>query len=208
MPIRGSRLNPKTVPEGQGELFAAHRHHAFLTDSPLIITQAEPNHRRHAVIEQVFSDLEDGPLGHLPSGTFQANAAWLVLAALSCNLTRAIGTLAGRFPAKATGATIRRNLINIPARIATSARRIRLYLPENRPWPPGFLTLWTRTGHRPIQTRPTATPRPPPQKEPRRPRPDGHPAITPAHVARQNRSQPKNQTSKTGSVDRGSGLCG
>ena len=77
MPIRGSRLNPKTVPEGQGELFAAHRHHAFLTDSPLIITQAEPNHRRHAVIEQVFSDLEDGPLGHLPSGTFQANAAWL-----------------------------------------------------------------------------------------------------------------------------------
>jgi hypothetical protein len=106
---RVKRLNPKTVPEGQGELFAAYRHHAFLTDSPLIITQAEPNHRRHAVIEQVFSDLEDGPLGHLPSGKFQANAAWLVLAAISHNLTRATGTLADRFtrkpPAQPSAAT-------------------------------------------------------------------------------------------------------
>lgn len=149
---RVKRLNPATVPEGQGELFAAHRHHALLTDSPLTITQAEPDHRRHAVIEQVFSDLEAGPLGHLPSGKFQANAAWLALAAISYNLTRAAGTLADRFHAKATGATIRRNLINVPARIATSARRTHLHLPEHWPWNPGFLTLWTRTGHRPILT--------------------------------------------------------
>jgi hypothetical protein len=149
---RVKRLNPATVPEGQGELFTVHRHHAFLTDSPLTIAQAEPNHRRHAVIEQVFSDLEDGPLGHLPSGRFQANAAWLVLAAISYNLTRAAGTLADRFHAKATGATIRRNLINIPARIATSARRLRLHLPANWPWTPGFLSLWARTGHQPITT--------------------------------------------------------
>jgi hypothetical protein len=120
-----------------------------MTDNPPVIDQAEPNHRQHAVIEQVFSDLEDGPLGHLPSGKFQANAAWLALAAISYNLTRAAGTLADRFHAKATGATIRRNLINIPARIATSARRIHLHLPEHWPWEPGFLTLWTRTGHRP-----------------------------------------------------------
>ena len=145
---RVKRLNPRTVPEGQGELFAAYRHHALMTDSPLTITQAEPDHRRHAVIEQVFSDLEDGPLGHLPSGKFQANAAWLTLAAISYNLTRATGTLADRHHAKATGATIRRNLINIPARIATSARRFHLHLPEHWPWSPGFLSLWTRTGHR------------------------------------------------------------
>ena len=109
-------------------------------------------HRRHAVIEQVFSDLEAGPLGHLPSGKFQANAAWLTLAAIAHNLTRAAGTLADRFHAKATGATMRRTLINIPARIATSARRIHLHLPENWPWSPGFLTLWARTGHQPITT--------------------------------------------------------
>ncbi|MBR7839671.1 IS1380 family transposase [Actinospica durhamensis] len=147
---RVRRLNPATVPEGQGELFAAYRHHAFHTTNPLVIDQAEPTHRQHAVIEQVFSDLEDGPLGHLPSGRFNANAAWLALAGIAHNLTRAAATLAGRFHAKATGATVRRTLINIPARIASGARRLQLHLPEYWPWAGGFLTLWARTGHRPI----------------------------------------------------------
>ena len=149
---RVKRLNPATVPEGQGELFATYRHHAFHTTNPLVIEQAEPTHRQHAVIEQIFSDLEDGPLAHLPSGKFQANAAWLALAGIAHNLTRAAATLAGRFHAKATGTTVRRTLINIPARIATSARRFHLHLPEHWPWSTGFLTLWTRTGHRPITT--------------------------------------------------------
>lgn len=149
---RVKRLNPKTMPEGQGELFAAHRHHAFLTDSPLILGQAEPMHRAHAVIEQIFADLENGPLSHLPSGKFNANAAWLTLAAIAYNLTRAAGTLAGTFHAKATGATIRRTLINIPARIAASARRIHLHLPEHWPWAQAFTDLWTTTGHRPLTT--------------------------------------------------------
>jgi hypothetical protein len=149
---RVKRLNPAAVSEGQGELFETYRHHAFHTTNPLVIEQAEPTHRQHAVIEQVFSDLEDGPLAHLPSGKFQANAAWLALAGIAHNLTRAAATLAGRFYAKATGSTVRRTLINIPARIATSARRFHLHLPEHWPWSTGFLTLWTRTGHRPITT--------------------------------------------------------
>ncbi len=36
--------------------------------------------------------------------------------------------------AKATAATIRRKLITIPARIASSARRLTLHLPTNWPW--------------------------------------------------------------------------
>ena len=149
---RVKRLNPKSVPEGQGELFAAFRHHAFLTDNRLIIEQAEPMHRAHAVIEQVFADLNDGPLAHLPSGKFNANAAWLALAAIAFNLTRAAGTLASRFHAKATGATIRRTLINVPARIAASARRLHLHLPANWPWAEDFTDLFTATGHRPMTT--------------------------------------------------------
>ena len=62
-----------------------------------------------------------------------ANAAWLVLAAISFNLTRAAGTLASRFHARATTATIRTHLIDVPVRIARSARRLRLHLPER--WP-------------------------------------------------------------------------
>ena len=51
-------------------------------------------HRGHARAEQVFADWTDGPLAHLPSGSFPANAAWVALAAISCNLLRAAGSLA------------------------------------------------------------------------------------------------------------------
>ena len=71
---------------------------------------------------------------------------------MAYNLTRAAGTLAGVFHAKATGSTIRRTLINIPARIATSARRIHLHLPEHWPWAEAFTSLWAATGHRPLIT--------------------------------------------------------
>ncbi len=60
-------LNPSAATDGQGELFAAYRYHAVFTDSPFELTQAESQHRGHAIIEQVFADLLDGPLAHLPS---------------------------------------------------------------------------------------------------------------------------------------------
>ena len=97
-----------------------------------------------AIIEQVHADLKNGPLAHLPSGVFTANSAWLVLAVIAFNLTRAAGILAdhaGRL-AKATTATIRRTLIQVPARIARSARRITLHLPRSWPWEEGLTRLF------------------------------------------------------------------
>jgi hypothetical protein len=85
-------------------------------------------------------DLKAGPLAHLPSGKCAANSAWLVLAAIAFNLTRAAGALASTFHAKATTATIRTQLIAAPARIARSARRLRTHLP--RDWP--RKTAWTQ----------------------------------------------------------------
>jgi hypothetical protein len=124
-------LNRKAS-QGQDELFACWRYHAVLTDSPFDTIQAEGQHRDHAIIEQVFADWNDGPLAHLPSGHFPANAAWLTLAAIACNLTRAAGTLAGPFHARARGATIRRNLIAVAARIARHGRgHTTLHLPES-----------------------------------------------------------------------------
>jgi hypothetical protein len=124
-------LNRKAS-QGQDELFACWRCHAVLTDSPFDTIQAEGQHRDHAIIEQVFADWNDGPLAHLPSGHFPANAAWLTLAAIACNLTRAAGTLAGPFHARARGATIRRNLIAVAARIARHGRgHTTLHLPES-----------------------------------------------------------------------------
>jgi hypothetical protein len=122
--------NPKAAP-GQGELFPAWRHHAVFTDSPYELVQAEGQHRGHAVIEQLLADLSDGPLAHLPSGKFTANAAWLAIAAIAHNLLRAAGTLAGRRHARARAATVRRDLVAVAARTARSGRRqLTLHLPD------------------------------------------------------------------------------
>jgi hypothetical protein len=123
-------LNRK-APQGQDELFAVWRYHAVFTDSPFVMIQAEEHHRDHAVVEQVFADLTSGPLAHLPSGHFPANAAWLACAAIAHNLTRAAGALASPFHAKARGATVRRHLIGVAARIARRGRgQVTLHLPE------------------------------------------------------------------------------
>jgi hypothetical protein len=83
------------------------------------------------VIEQVFAGLTSGPLAHAPSGRFAANAAWLALAGIAHNLTRAAGTLASAFHAKARGATIRRDLIDGAARTARHGRgHLTLHLPQ------------------------------------------------------------------------------
>src|SRR5918994_2618664 len=126
------RIRAATEP-GKTELFPAWRYHAFLTDTTLSTVDADRTHRAHAVIEQTFADLINGPLAHLPSGRFPANGAWLTCAGITHNLLRAAGTLTGGSHAKARGATIRRNLINIPARVARRARRLVLHLPPH--WP-------------------------------------------------------------------------
>jgi Transposase DDE domain group 1 len=117
--------------QGQDELFPVWRYHAVFTDSPFVMLQAEEQHRDHAQVEQVIADWTSGPLAHLPSGLFPANAAWLTLAAISHNLLRATGSLASLAYAKARGATIRRDLIDVAARTAHHGRgHITLHLPE------------------------------------------------------------------------------
>jgi hypothetical protein len=71
---RVRRLNPKSLPDGQGELFPGYRHHGVFTDSPLTMIQAEKSHRAHAIVEQVIEDLKSGPLAHLPQDLFQPTA--------------------------------------------------------------------------------------------------------------------------------------
>ncbi len=129
--VRRVRDLNKKAAAGQGELFTAWRYHAIFTDSPFVMLQAEDHHRGHAQAEQVFADWTDGPLAHLPSGSFPANAAWLALAAMSCNLLRAAGCLASLACAKARGATLRRDLIGIAARTARHGRgHLTVHLPE------------------------------------------------------------------------------
>jgi hypothetical protein len=137
---------------GQDTLFDVWRFHAFFTtaDPALLDTvAADATHRGHAIIEQVHADLKNSALAHLPSGVFTANAAWLVLAVIAFNLTRTAGTLAAPDLAKATTATLRRKLIQVPCRVATSARRITLHLPRDWPWETAWTDLFERVSDPP-----------------------------------------------------------
>ena len=142
----------KNKAAGQDTLFDIWRFHAFFTtaDADVLDTiAADKTHRHHAVIEQVHADLKGAALAHLPSGVFTANAAWLVLAVIAFNLTRAAASLTDPQTAKATTATIRRKLITVPARVATSARRLTLHLPQAWPWETAWTALFDRVSDPP-----------------------------------------------------------
>ena len=128
--VRRVRDLNKQAAGGQGELFPVWRYHAVFTDSPFVLVQAEGQHRDHAIVEQVFADVTSGPLAHMPSGVFTANAAWLSIAAMAHNLVRAAGALASLPFARARAATIRRDLIAVAARTARHGRgHLTLHLP-------------------------------------------------------------------------------
>ena len=179
--IRRVRDLNKKAAAGQGELFTAWRYHALFTDSPFVMLQAEEHHRGHAQAEQVFADWTDGPLAHLPSGSFPANAAWLTLAAISCNLLRAAGSLASLAHAKARGATLRRDLIarrrpHRPARPRPPHRApARRMAPRTRMDEPVRSRLRATTSSGLTSPDPVTAHRKAPQPPARQP-PDGHPA--------------------------------
>jgi hypothetical protein len=139
---RVGHAHPGNQPDG---LFPIWRYHPFFTNSTEPATAADITHRRHAIIETTFADLIDGPLAHIPSGRFGANSAWAICAAIAHNLLRAAGILAGTRHRSARGATPRRHLVNIPARLARPQRRPILHLPTHWPWEPAWITLWHNT---------------------------------------------------------------
>lgn len=143
---RVKRLQPRAG-DGteQGELFATYRHHAFITNSTLGLVEADQRHRDHAVIEQVIAELKDGPLAHLPSGKYAANAAWVAHAVIAFNIARAAAVATDQH--RARWATLRTRIINVPARIASTGRRLILHLPTYWPWASNWESLWsTATG--------------------------------------------------------------
>ena len=150
---RVRRLQPLAGDDGtvQGELFAAYRHHAFITNSTLSTLEADQRHRDHAIIEQVIAELKNGPLAHLPSGNYAANAAWVACAVIAFNLARAAAVASGQ--ARARWATLRTRIINVPARIAATGRRLVLHLPTQWPWAQAWQALHAiATGPPPVPT--------------------------------------------------------
>jgi hypothetical protein len=136
-------LNPKS-PDGQGELFDLWRFHAFFTTSTLDSVTADKTHRGHAIIEAVHADLKASALAHRP-------CLGVVCRELRLADARGDGVQPhqGRRdrlrvgPGQGDHPTIRRKLIAVPARVATSARRATLHLPTAWPWEAAWTQLFT-----------------------------------------------------------------
>src|SRR4051794_6129099 len=128
----------------QAELFPDWRHFAFLTNrtDPLALVEAE--HRQHATVELAIRDLKDQALAHFPSGKFNANAAWTVIACLAHNLLRWTSLLGLPGDTVRTARTLRRRLLSLPGRLTRSARRWILHLPARWPWQHDFIRALAR----------------------------------------------------------------
>ena len=128
----------------QAELFPDWRHFAFVTNRTDAIEIVEAEHRDHAVVEQVLTDLKDQALAHFPSGHFHANAAWTVLGALAHNVLRWTQLLGLPDTTVRAARTLRRWLLQVPGRLTSHARGWTLHLAARWPWHGDYITALTR----------------------------------------------------------------
>jgi hypothetical protein len=128
--VRRARLVGK-----QSELFSSWRYHAFITDREGTAVSLDADHRRHAVVELAIRDLKEGAgMAHCPSGDFNANAAWAVLATIADNMIRWLASLGLDHQGPVVAKTIRRKFITVPGRLTRRSRRARRHLPTQWPW--------------------------------------------------------------------------
>ena len=128
----------------QEELFPVWQHFPFATNRDEEIALVEAEHRQHAVVELVIRDLKDQALEHFPSGQFNANAAWTVIACLAHNLLRWTGVLGLPNSTVRAARTLRRRLLALPGRLTTHAGQWTLHLPARWPWQEDFGEALTR----------------------------------------------------------------
>ncbi len=128
----------------QAELWPDWRYFPFLTTRTEALRVVEAEHRQHAVVELTIRDLKDQALAHFPSGKFNANSAWTVIACLAHNLLR-WSTLIG-LPGETVrvARTLRRRLLQMPGRLTCTARQWTLHLPARWPWQGDFTRALAR----------------------------------------------------------------
>jgi hypothetical protein len=125
----------------QATLWPDWRHFGFLTDLDADALEVDAFHRRHAVVELAIRDLKEGAgLNHVPSGNFQANAAWLLCAALAHDLIRWTAVLGQLTPSNelTVAATVRTRFLSVPGRLVNRSGVPTLRAPQRWPWAPAF----------------------------------------------------------------------
>jgi len=125
----------------QATLWPEWRHFAFLTDLEGDPVDVDAFHRAHATVELAIKDLKEGAgMEHVPSGNFNANAAWLVCAALAHNLIRWTAMLGEITPAEhlVVARTVRTRFLSVPGRLVNPGGRPILRAPLEWPWAKAF----------------------------------------------------------------------
>ena len=121
----------------QATLWPEWRHFAFVTDLGANAVDVDAFHRNHATVELAIRDLKEGAgLEHVPSGSFFANAAWLICAVLAHDLIRwsaMLGEITGEGQL-VVARTVRTCIFSIPGRLVSRSGRLTLRLPVNWPW--------------------------------------------------------------------------
>jgi Transposase DDE domain group 1 len=144
--LAGQRLIVRRVRtlDAQGELLPSWEHYPFVTNRTDALDVVEAEHRQHAVVELHIRDLKDQALAHFPSGRFNANAAWTVIACLAHNLLRQTSLIGLPGATVRAARTMRRRLLALPGRLTRSARRWTLHLPVRWPWQHDFIRALAR----------------------------------------------------------------
>jgi hypothetical protein len=140
----GRARRKRTVPKDQlalaldGQIDHVYGYSFVLTNlevsTPEKAAEVEHWYRHRTDIEALNRDAKHGAaLRHLPSGNATVNRVWMWSALLACAITAWLqeitGLDRGNGRGRATTARLRRELINVPARITTHARRLEVRLP-------------------------------------------------------------------------------
>lgn len=144
--VRRTPTPPGLRDAQQHALFPTFEYHPFITDQSGDIVELDRFHREHAEVELAIRDLKYGlALNHLPTKSFAANHAWLVLQTLAHNLGRWTARLASLAATpRQTIKTTRRRYLAGPARLVRHARQHHLRLPRSWPWAQQWLQALDR----------------------------------------------------------------
>ncbi len=116
----------------QSTLWPEWRHLAFLADQEGSAVEVDAFHRAHANVALTIKDLKEGEgMEHVSSGNFNANAAWLMCAALAHNLIRWTAVLGEITPKDhfIVARNVRTRYLSVPGRLVTISGTPRLLAP-------------------------------------------------------------------------------
>ncbi len=133
------------------------RYQAFATNTRAgQLAFLEARHRAHARVEDRIRHAKDSGLRRFPSREFKINEAWLTAVQIAADLiawTRMLGCTGPAAPlASCEPKALRYRFLHVPARLAATARRRHLRIPDTWPWAAAIVAVFANIAAIPITT--------------------------------------------------------